>query len=156
MREAGYPVSPVITKARWRGGVRVGYRSLTSRVVELSSNSTTSERDRRKSLNDLNPNDFSLNDGSIRFICALTAELCSHSTSSFSRPICRARVSNAVACSLRVGLLLLSCGCASAAGVLARGVRVGMPGNGVVDDELVARGGQCPARSSRRTPMPTT
>ena len=52
------------------------------RVVELSSSSTTSERDRRKSLKDRKPSDFSLNDGSIRFICAFTAELCSQSTSS--------------------------------------------------------------------------
>ena len=33
------------------------------RVVELSSSSTTSARDLRKSLNDLNPRDFSENDG---------------------------------------------------------------------------------------------
>ena len=56
-----------------------------------------SARERRKSLNDLKPNDFSENDGSIRFICPLTAELCSHSASSFSKPICSARISNAVA-----------------------------------------------------------
>ena len=53
--------------------------------------------DRKKSLKDLNPKDFSLNDGSIRFICALTAELCSQSASSFSRPIRSARVNRPVA-----------------------------------------------------------
>ena len=51
--------------------------SRTMRVVVLSSRSTKSLRERRKSLNDRNPRDFSLNDGSMRFICALTAELCS-------------------------------------------------------------------------------
>ena len=56
-----------------------------------------SERDRRKSLKDLKPKDFSLNDGFIRVICTLTAELCSQSTSSFSVPIRSARVSRAVA-----------------------------------------------------------
>jgi hypothetical protein len=54
----------------WQGGrSRVTpYFSRTIRVVELSSNSTTSDRDRMKSLKDLKPKDFSLNDGSIRFI----------------------------------------------------------------------------------------
>jgi hypothetical protein len=77
-------------------------RSRTIRVVELSSSSTRSERDRRESLKDLNPKDFSLNDGSIRFICALTAELCSQSTSSFSRPIRSARQQTAGG-GLRIG-----------------------------------------------------
>ena len=34
-----------------------------------------SERDRRKSLKDLKPKDFSLNDGFIRVICALRKSL---------------------------------------------------------------------------------
>jgi hypothetical protein len=45
-----------------------GYFNRTIRVVELSSSSTVSDRDRRKSLKDRKPSDFSLNDGSIRFI----------------------------------------------------------------------------------------
>ena len=72
-------------------------RSRTIRVLELSSRSARSERERSKSLKDLNHRDFSLNDGSIRFICALTTELCSQSTSSFSRPIRSPRVSRPVA-----------------------------------------------------------
>jgi hypothetical protein len=47
------------------------------------------------------PNDFSLNDGSIRFIWALTAELWSHSASSFSWPMRSARSSSPVAGGLR-------------------------------------------------------
>ena len=58
--------------------------SRTMRVVLLSSSSATSLRERRKSLNDRNPRDFSENDGSIRFIWALTAELCNQSASCFS------------------------------------------------------------------------
>jgi hypothetical protein len=54
------------------------------RVVLLSSSSTRSLRERRKSLNERNPSDFSENDGSMRFIWAFTAELCSQSASSFS------------------------------------------------------------------------
>ena len=41
-------------------------------------------RERRKSLKDRKPSDLSLNDGFIRFIWALTTELCSQSASSFS------------------------------------------------------------------------
>ncbi len=67
------------------------------RVALVSSTSTRSPRDRRKSLNDLKPKAFSLKDGSIRFIWPLTAELCSHSASSFSWPIRRARSSKPVA-----------------------------------------------------------
>jgi hypothetical protein len=58
-------VTPILRKPRSQP-----YFSRTIRVVELSSNSTTSARDRRKSLKDRKPKDFSLNDGSIRFICS--------------------------------------------------------------------------------------
>ena len=57
-RQGGHPRLDVVT----------GYFNRTIRVVELSSSSTTSDRDRRKSLKDRKPSDFSLNDGSIRFI----------------------------------------------------------------------------------------
>src|SRR6185369_17687148 len=86
-----------------RPGPQSSPRNRIIRVVELSSNSTTSDRDRRKSLKDRNPEDFSLNDGSIRFICAFTAELCSQSASSYSSPICNARVSSAVAAACESG-----------------------------------------------------
>ena len=130
-------------------------RSRTIRVVELSSSSTTSDRDRRKSLKDLKPNDFSLNDGSIRFICALTAELCSQSTSSFSRPIRSARVSSPVAAACGSGVLGFLGGLRLA--LRPPSVRLGRarracrlehrnPGQRVVDDELVARRRQRPAR----------
>lgn len=58
-------VAAYVRHAAARGAAQ---RSFTIRVVELSSSSTTSERERRKSLKDLNPSDFSENDGSIRFI----------------------------------------------------------------------------------------
>ena len=118
------------------------------RVVELSSSSTRSARDRRKSLKDLNPNAFSENDGSIRFIWAFTVELCSHSTSSFSRPICSARVNSAVAaacasgCSGSADLVRLAAGLLR----LARRLEARHPGQRVVDDELVARRRQGLAR----------
>src|SRR6201999_1349494 len=109
--------------------LRIPQRSRTIRVVELSSSSTTSVRERRKSLKDLKPKDFSLNDGSIRFIWALTAELCSQSTSSFSVPIRSARISKAVAAGYGSGAACGSTPSDLARRVLGAGSGTGTPGS---------------------------
>src|SRR3954469_22959895 len=120
--------------------------SRTIRVVLLSSRSATSLRERRKSLNDLNPSDFSENDGSIRFIWALTAELCSQSASSFSWPMRRARSSRPVAAACGSGCSRSSSG----SGGLARRVVAGLLRLGALGGLLRPRGrgdrgytGQC-------------
>ena len=105
-----------------------------------------SERERRKSLKDLKPSDFSLKDGSIRFIWAFTAELCSQSASSFSRPICRARVSRPVASALWWTARRRRCGSPGPGDVRAALPVFGRCGPArrerVVRVELVARGGE--------------
>ena len=83
--------------SRWSDYWAVSLCSRTKRVGLVASRSTRSPRDRRKSLNDLKPKAFSLNDGSIRFIWGLTAEWWSQSASSFSWPIRSARSSSPVA-----------------------------------------------------------
>ena len=124
--------------------------SRTIRVVLLSSSSTTSLRERRKSLNDRNPSDFSQNDGSIRFICALTAELCSQSASSFSVADPQRALQQRGRRGLRVGHRARARRVGRPSSRASRGLlrRLGATrdaGQRVVGDELVAGGGERPA-----------
>jgi hypothetical protein len=86
-----------------------------------------------KSLNDLKPKALSLNDGSIRFIWALTAELWSHSASSFSWPMRSARSSSPVAAACG------SAGDGSSSGSGALGLRPRLLGSGPMRRRWVSR-----------------
>ena len=104
---------------------------------------------------------LSLNNGSIRFICALTAELCSQSTSSFSKPI-RRRASavrwRRPAGRAASGSLGLAAWPRRPASAWPRPPRPGParapePRQRVVDDEVVA-GGRERRLDAPATPMP--